>query len=68
MSADTVRRLKSLTATASITVCKYSKKSMWGSTVHIDDTDDWLGIPTPLEIATQHGALLENSQIEAANA
>ncbi|WDG77383.1 hypothetical protein PUP68_21320 [Pseudomonas chlororaphis] len=28
--------------------------------MHIDDTDDWLGIPTPLEIATQHGALLEN--------
>ncbi|CAI8811319.1 conserved hypothetical protein [Pseudomonas chlororaphis] len=28
--------------------------------MHIDDTDDWLGIPTPLEIATQHGELLEN--------
>ncbi|CAI8751375.1 conserved hypothetical protein [Pseudomonas chlororaphis] len=28
--------------------------------MHIDDTTDWLGIPTPLEIATQHGALLEN--------
>ncbi|WP_338806910.1 hypothetical protein V8U11_06830 [Pseudomonas chlororaphis] len=28
--------------------------------MHIDDTDDWLGIPTPLEMATQHGELLEN--------
>ncbi|WP_241161349.1 hypothetical protein [Pseudomonas chlororaphis] len=26
----------------------------------INDTDDWLGIPTPLETAIQHGALLEN--------
>lgn len=27
--------------------------------MHIDDTDDWLGIPTPLEMATQHGELLD---------
>ncbi|WP_411835543.1 hypothetical protein ACLBNB_18025 [Pseudomonas chlororaphis subsp. aurantiaca] len=26
----------------------------------IEDTDDWLGIPTPLETAIQHGKLLEN--------
>lgn len=26
----------------------------------IEDTDDWLGIPSPLETAIQHGKLLEN--------
>ncbi|WP_256587534.1 hypothetical protein [Pseudomonas sp. GW531-T4] len=29
-------------------------------TEEIEDTADWLGIPTPLEICRQHGALLEN--------
>ncbi|AZD34890.1 hypothetical protein C4K22_2137 [Pseudomonas chlororaphis subsp. aurantiaca] len=28
--------------------------------MHIDDTEGWLGIPTPLETCRQHGSLLEN--------
>ncbi|MBB1614883.1 hypothetical protein A9978_20800 [Pseudomonas sp. UMC65] len=38
-----------------------------GSTVHTEDTDtsdDWLGIPTPLETCKQHILLLENEVAE----